>query len=273
MQSKSRCFGVSKRLQNSSSLGTEDASQLAARFFNYFGQVNIFRPSFIRDFNDNTLATARKCLVVTVSSAIFVAVCIVWTDYPLASLIDRTLVRHHITTTKINIPDLLLPGCIALVIIAWASYCFCKLTGRFPSVVRLALSIGTVTPCVYVVKEIAQHFFGRVYPRAILLHPQLQQFRFFHENFVRGGFPSGHMMVITPLLLMLCGFSPKLRLIWIGLGLALGAALIATNYHFLGDVIAGAYLGFVADRAWLVMSGASMRRFIKHHRDALTIRS
>jgi len=38
------CFGVSKRLQNSSSLGMEDASQLAARLFTFAPFVRCAAP-------------------------------------------------------------------------------------------------------------------------------------------------------------------------------------------------------------------------------------
>lgn len=41
-------------------------------------------------------------------------------------------------------------------------------------------------------------------------------------------------------------FYPRYRSISIGLGLVLAVALVATDYHFLSDVIAGAYLGLIA---------------------------
>jgi membrane-associated phospholipid phosphatase len=40
-------------------------------------------------------------------------------------------------------------------------------------------------------------------------------------------------------------FYPRYRTISIGLMLVLALALVITDYHFLSDVIAGAYLGWV----------------------------
>ncbi|HEX9137433.1 MAG TPA: phosphatase PAP2 family protein, partial [Nitrospirota bacterium] len=69
--------------------------------------------------------------------------------------------------------------------------------------------------------------------------------------FIGGGdlnaFPSGHMSVLTPLIISLWRFYPRYRTFFLALGLALGGALIMTNSHFLSDVIAGAYLGLLVD--------------------------
>ena len=191
--------------------------------------------------------TRTFLLIVTVLATFTVVVCIRWIDYPLAFLINQITAHHRIYVTKMKIPDILLPGCILLVTSAWAIYYYCTVTNRFFSIVPLAKTIGIILPIVYIVKEVTQLFFGRVYPRAILVNPLLQQFRFFHENYVRGGFPSGHMMIATALLLVLRKHSPLLRPAWLSLGIVLRATLVVTDYHFLGDVIAGAYFGFIIE--------------------------
>ena len=202
----------------------------------------------------------RTFFSITVLTELFIVICILWIDYPLAALLSRLPMHHGIRITKVQIPDLLYPGSLLLVAVALTWYYFCIVTDRFSSTRSLARSISIVMPSIYFVKELLQHFFGRVYPRDMLLNPHLQEFRFFHENIIRGGFPSGHMMVITPLLFILCRFSPALRPLWYGTGIALGTALVITNYHFLGDVIAGALAGFVADHMWVMMSGQSMTK-------------
>jgi membrane-associated phospholipid phosphatase len=45
---------------------------------------------------------------------------------------------------------------------------------------------------------------------------------------------------------------PRLKVIWIIGGIAVGVGLVGANYHFLSDVIAGAFLGISA--GWLVWS-------------------
>jgi membrane-associated phospholipid phosphatase len=193
--------------------------------------------------------TTRTFLIVTVVSALALAACITWIDYPLAAFLGH----QHRHVTKTVIPNLLLPGCLLLVGAAWGVYRFNRVTGRWRPIAAPARAIGITVPVIYIVKEFAQHFFGRLFPRAFLMHPDFLGFRFFHTNYFRGGFPSGHMMITVCLLLTLSRVYRLPRLVWIGLGIALGAALVATNYHFLGDVVAGAYGGFVVEgcmRAW-----------------------
>ncbi len=214
--------------------------------------MNVFRHSNLR--------ALRKDLAITAASLLSVVICISWIDYPLASVIDRFLTHHGIFLSRTEIPDLLLPGSALFVIIAWVGYWFCKAKNRFSHIAPFARYIGIVIPFVFVVKGLAQFSFGRVYPRVMLVNPDFREFRFFHENLVRGGFPSGHIMVAVPLLIVLCKFSPALRRLWIGLGIALGAALVVTNYHFLGDVMAGAYLGWFVDR---VLAASSLKTVLK----------
>lgn len=190
----------------------------------------------------------KKFLMITLFAMFAIVICVRWVDYPLALAVSRVLLRHRIYITKTTFPDLLLPGSLILITIAWTSYRYCIVANRLPSIVPLFKKIGIVLPIVYIVKEFAQYCFGRVSSRAILLNPDLQQFCFFHENLLRGGFPSGHMMIATPLLLVLSRYYSTLRPLWFGLGIALGASLVLTDYHFLGDVIAGAYGGFVVER-------------------------
>jgi membrane-associated phospholipid phosphatase len=63
------------------------------------------------------------------------------------------------------------------------------------------------------------------------------------------------MVVIVTLLAALWRFYPKSRPCCLLLGLILGVALIATDYHFLSDVIAGAYVGVFLESAlfWLLL--------------------
>ena len=52
-------------------------------------------------------------------------------------------------------------------------------------------------------------------------------------------------MVFTAFLAAVWLFYPRYRSLSVGFLLILALALVATDYHFLSDVIAGAYLGLV----------------------------
>jgi membrane-associated phospholipid phosphatase len=187
--------------------------------------------------------STRIFLVITALTALAVVVCIRWIDYPLATLLSH----YHHRVTNADIPNFLLPGCLLLVALAWATYRCCTVAGRWPSVARSARAIGIVTPVVFIVKEVVQHLFGRVFPRAILWHRDLAEFQFFHANLLRGGFPSGHMMIAASLLLVVGRYTRVPHWVLLAAGIALGVALIVTDYHFLSDVVAGAYGGYVVE--------------------------
>jgi membrane-associated phospholipid phosphatase len=172
------------------------------------------------------------------------AVCIRWIDYPLASFLGR----HQSYAANRDIPNFLLPGCLLLVALAWATYRYCTVSGRWPSVARLARAIGIVTPVVFIVKELAQHLFDLVFPRPLLWHIDLAEFRNLHANLLHGAFPSGHMMIAVSLLLVLGRYTRSPQWVLLAVGIALGAALIVTDYHFLSDVVAGAYGGYAVER-------------------------
>jgi membrane-associated phospholipid phosphatase len=53
------------------------------------------------------------------------------------------------------------------------------------------------------------------------------------------------MAVFTVLAAALWRFYPRYKFLYLLLVLVLAIALITTNYHFLSDVIAGAYLGVI----------------------------
>ena len=96
-------------------------------------------------------------------------------------------------------------------------------------------------------KSLAKFVFGRVNTRVWLEQPDLYGFHWFQRRQGCEGFPSGHMVVIVTLLAVLWRLYPKQRPWCLLLGLLLGAALVATDYHFLSDVLAGAYLGALVE--------------------------
>jgi len=100
----------------------------------------------------------------------------------------------------------------------------------------------------YFAKANLQYLFGRYVPRywgkhglLFVRNPHLYGFHWFRS----GCFPSGHMSVFTALLVSIMLFYPKLRYLAIALISILGVLLVAVNYHFVSDVIAGTYLGAV----------------------------
>jgi membrane-associated phospholipid phosphatase len=166
-------------------------------------------------------------------------------DLPLAAWI-ATYPPYYVRHLKNSeIPDLLLAIIIILTALSWAMYLYLihqNIRDRRTQFLRV---LGTAMPLTFVAKEILKWIFGRVNTRTWLKHPDLDGFHWFDGSKHFQGFPSGHMLVFTPLFLALWQFFPRYRLYYGIAWFSLAIALIATEYHFLGDVLAGAFIGVV----------------------------
>jgi membrane-associated phospholipid phosphatase len=111
---------------------------------------------------------------------------------------------------------------------------------------RFSLLAGFAISLAFFLKWVFKLVFGRTNTRAWLANRMSDDFHWFHGGGEYGGFPSGHMTVFSAFFAAIWLFYPRYRSISLGLTLILALALIITNYHFLSDVIAGAYLGLLA---------------------------
>ena len=93
----------------------------------------------------------------------------------------------------------------------------------------------------YILKQI----FGRYGPYAFPGNPAMQAFNLFHGD-QYCVFPSGHMVISTTFAAVLVRVYPRTWPIFAGL-LGVGAlALLVGDWHFLSDIIAGAFVGVTA---------------------------
>lgn len=167
-------------------------------------------------------------------------------DQRVAILIQELILPHDVLKkVTSNIPDLLLPIVLAITALSWACYFYLSSTGIHNRQTRFAQLCGVSVPLSYAAKTMLQSAFGRVNPKIWLHHHELAGFHWFPALPAGYGFPSGHMTVFTALAMVFSYIYPHYRRIYLAtLGL-LGVALVVTNYHFLSDVIFGAYLGLL----------------------------
>jgi membrane-associated phospholipid phosphatase len=98
-------------------------------------------------------------------------------------------------------------------------------------------------------KDQLKLIFGRTWPETWLQNnPSFISDGAYGFNLMHGGtayqsFPSGHMAATCAVISVLWIWYPQLR--WLGAiaGIAVGVSLVGANYHFLSDVIAGAFVG------------------------------
>ncbi len=137
----------------------------------------------------------------------------------------------------------------ALVVLVIARWCGIQLNG--PG--RLALAVALATVIAIILKDQLKFDFGRVWPQShpfpgIHNHPSFladHVFGFypFHGGSSYASFPSGHTTAITAPMAVLWALRPRYRFLW-GSAIALVVVgLIAADFHFVSDTIAGFALG------------------------------
>ncbi len=156
-------------------------------------------------------------------------------------IILRSIRPLHTATD--NIPDLLSAIVGGGTILMWIIYIYRYFEKKIDVKEKFLRLAATTLPVSYFIKMFLQFAFGRTAPRDWLLHNQPLVFKFF--NYIGGGsFPSGHMTVFAAFGTAVILYFPKYKKLTTIILALLGFALVATDYHYLSDVIAGAYLGF-----------------------------
>ena len=99
------------------------------------------------------------------------------------------------------------------------------------------------------IKDELKFVFGRTWPdtwtndNPSFLRDGVYGFNFMHGGTTYQSFPSGHMAAVCAAAAVLWILYPRLRWVWLLAALTVGTLLVVGNYHFLSDVIAGAFVG------------------------------
>lgn len=169
--------------------------------------------------------------------------CVRYLDVPVALLVqgvlygDSSWARH-----TSDLPDLLLPLVVVATVVSAVLHQVRKRRGIHDRLDPFFLLVAWTAPGSFLAKGVLKQLFGRVNTRVWLENQRLYDFHWFRGGEGFEGFPSGHMLVLVALAAVFWRFFPGARVFFGGMAVLLAAALIATNYHFVSDVIAGGYL-------------------------------
>ena len=86
--------------------------------------------------------------------------------------------------------------------------------------------------------------FGRYRPPMLLTEDQFG-FAFFENGYMVHSFPSGHSATAASLVVLGCMFIPRLRWLWLVMGLLIAMSRIFVGAHFASDIIAGWIVGLI----------------------------
>ncbi len=185
---------------------------------------------------------------------VLVVLCYRYVDVPVAAFFERLLRwnagwRHYTA----HLPDLLTTFVIVGTALSWGAYPVARARGRTHDAELLRL-IGTCLPVSFATKAVFKLVFSRTNTRAWLAGYSDPGFHWFHGGALYASFPSGHMTVFAAFFTALWFYYGRFRAFYAGMLMLLAIALIATDYHFVGDVVAGAYAGVAVSFAvrWLL---------------------
>jgi membrane-associated phospholipid phosphatase len=206
--------------------------------------------------NDN--AALRKWLFAFAATAIAVAVCIAYVDRPVAEFFNGHL-RH--TTAWVWLDRALAPLDLAVVMAllflfgcgAWVlSGRLLRSWTRTPLLCCWAVMWATAADIIF------KHIFGRAWPDPEYIQSHLYGFRLLHGGPHWQSFPSGTAMISAAIVSVLWIVMPHWRAIGALTVALLCVAVVITNYHWVGDVIAGTFLG--TSIGWMTIQLAAPSR-------------
>jgi membrane-associated phospholipid phosphatase len=199
-------------------------------------------------------------LIALVPVALTTYYCIGHLDIAVAEFVRRYLyASKEWGDLTSSIPDALL---ILVVCVTVGSYSLFRYRASHYGIDAPAVMykmLANAAPASYIVKSFLKYAFGRINTREWLHAPQEYGFHWFSGAVHHSGFPSGHMLVVTAMVAVVWRFHPHRRPACLGLLLLLALAMIATNYHFVSDVIAGAYVGLVVEACTCRVAGRKYR--------------
>ena len=185
-------------------------------------------------------------LIGIVSAAILIPGAIEFLDRDVSTWSHAALHRPAAFEWLTYIVDPLLPAAILIVALAGLAALFGWRPGP---IARAALACGIAVLVAVALKDQLKFAFGRTWPETWVdnnpswIGTGTFGFSPFHKGSGWASFPSGHTTVITAPMAVLWNAAPRFRIVWLALPPLVAIGLIASDYHFLGDIIAGAYLG------------------------------
>ncbi len=189
-------------------------------------------------------------------TAILVAVSYQWIDRPVAHFVHDKFAGVRIFVDLTRIPEIVSVCAGAVFVIAAIYILVGRVTDRFSSVLVLCtISIAMST----LIKDQLKFVFGRTWPETwvnnnpSLIHDGVFGFNFFTNGRAYSAFPSGHTTIACAVAAVLWIRWPHYRPLWATIVILVAVGLIGANYHFVSDVIAGAFVGISTGAAVVLL--------------------
>ena len=191
----------------------------------------------------SNLAALRSWLIALALTVLAVAVCIVYVDRPVADFVEGH-VRHtefcNWLMFAIRSLDLVVLGALFFLFACglWV------ISGReLRNWAETPLLCSWSAMWAVAADIIFKHIFGRGWPDPTYIHDHLYGFHLLDGSTHWDSFPSGTAAISVAIVSVLWIRNPRWRVPGMLIVFLLSVAVVIANYHWLSDVIAGAFLG------------------------------
>ena len=188
----------------------------------------------------------RKWSIGFLLTALAVAVSYVWFDRPIALLAHDRLAHYDLFAKLTYLPEIVTP----LVLLAFAAIGLHALIGRpLPKLLTVVVLAAASVAVAEAVKDQLKFVFGRTWPETWVrgnpsfIRDNVYGFNPFHGGPGFAAFPSGHTAAICAVMSVLWICYRRFRVLYAAAIGAVAVGLVGADFHFLGDVIAGGFLG------------------------------
>jgi membrane-associated phospholipid phosphatase len=182
------------------------------------------------------LAVTAPCLVISYE----------FLDRPIAFHVHEHVRHYPIFARATELPELVAPvGAFVLLWLGIRALLARPLSSLQTVILLCSLSL-VVTDAL---KRELKAAFGRTWPETwvrdnpSLIRDGAYGFHPFHGGPAFAAFPSGHTAAVCSVVAVLWLLYPRWRWLYAALVLVVAGGLVAADYHFLSDVIAGAFIG------------------------------
>jgi membrane-associated phospholipid phosphatase len=188
-------------------------------------------------------------LVALAVITVAVVLCVAFIDRPIAQFMDV-----HVRNTRWfdYLDDFfgIIPAAVPLaLVVLFGAGCLELMQRRRPAWLATPLLCSWSLVWSLAATLVFKHVFGRTGAEDYAANGSYE-FSFMHGGPIFGGpghdsFPSGTMAVAGAVVGVLWMAYPRLRLLWALIMLWIAVALVLTDFHFIGDIIGGTYLGLL----------------------------